>query len=101
MGNSSTDWQVQATLDFLNSLKLNDNPLLATPHCTTEDDVYEGYHIPKGSTVIFNSWYERHLHHNYVKERLIVVDIGRWLMMKMNIPTHVLSNQKDLSRTDN
>ncbi|KAF8799104.1 cytochrome P450 [Phlegmacium glaucopus] len=26
------------------------------PHCTTEDDVYEGYHIPKGSIVIFNSW---------------------------------------------
>ncbi|KAF8799127.1 cytochrome P450 [Phlegmacium glaucopus] len=26
------------------------------PHRTTEDDVYEGYHIPKGSIVIYNSW---------------------------------------------
>ncbi|KAF8799105.1 cytochrome P450 [Phlegmacium glaucopus] len=26
------------------------------PHCTTEDDVYEGYHIPNGSIVIFNTW---------------------------------------------
>ncbi|KAF8799180.1 cytochrome P450 [Phlegmacium glaucopus] len=26
------------------------------PHRTTEDDVYEGYHIPNGSIVIFNSW---------------------------------------------
>ncbi|KAF8799116.1 cytochrome P450 [Phlegmacium glaucopus] len=29
---------------------------LGLPHCTTEDDVYEGYHIPNGSIVIFNSW---------------------------------------------
>ncbi|KAF8808763.1 cytochrome P450 [Phlegmacium glaucopus] len=26
------------------------------PHRTTEDDVYEGYHIPNGSIVIYNSW---------------------------------------------
>ena len=29
------------------------------PHCPTKDDVYEGYHIPKGSIVIFNTWYVR------------------------------------------
>lgn len=29
----------------------------ALPHCTTEDDVYEGYFIPKGSVVVGNSWY--------------------------------------------
>ena len=55
MGNGSADWQVQATLAFL---KLNDNRLLGLPHRTTEDDVYEGYRIPKGSIEIFNSWYE-------------------------------------------
>lgn len=26
------------------------------PHRVDEDDVYEGYHIPKGSTVIGNIW---------------------------------------------
>ncbi|KAF8799108.1 cytochrome P450 [Phlegmacium glaucopus] len=29
---------------------------LGVPHCTTEDDVYEGYHIPNGSIVLLNSW---------------------------------------------
>ncbi|KAF8629383.1 hypothetical protein AX17_005679 [Amanita inopinata Kibby_2008] len=29
---------------------------VALPHSVTEDDVYEGYHIPKGSTVIGNVW---------------------------------------------
>ena len=27
---------------------------LAVPHCVTEDDVYEGYYIPKGATVFGN-----------------------------------------------
>ncbi|KAJ7244888.1 cytochrome P450 [Mycena rebaudengoi] len=29
---------------------------LGVPHATTEDDVYEGYFIPKGSTVLGNIW---------------------------------------------
>ncbi|PPQ96376.1 hypothetical protein CVT26_004978 [Gymnopilus dilepis] len=29
---------------------------LGIPHQLTEDDVYEGYHIPKGSFVFANSW---------------------------------------------
>jgi len=29
---------------------------LAVPHATTEDDVYEGFFIPKGSVVIGNAW---------------------------------------------
>jgi hypothetical protein len=31
--------------------------LLAVPHRVIQDDVYEGYHIPAGATVIPNSWY--------------------------------------------
>lgn len=26
------------------------------PHVSTEDDVYEGYFIPKGSTILANIW---------------------------------------------
>jgi hypothetical protein len=45
---------------FLNSgRKLIVNPVFiskALPHQALEDDVYEGYYIPKGSTVLGNSW---------------------------------------------
>jgi cytochrome P450 len=27
------------------------------PHCTSEDDIYDGYFIPKGSIVFSNIWY--------------------------------------------
>ncbi|THU76423.1 cytochrome P450, partial [Dendrothele bispora CBS 962.96] len=29
---------------------------LAVPHHSIEDDVYEGYFIPKGTTFVANSW---------------------------------------------
>ncbi|KDQ55456.1 hypothetical protein JAAARDRAFT_336883 [Jaapia argillacea MUCL 33604] len=31
-------------------------PSLALPHGTSEEDVYRGYYIPKGATVIGNTW---------------------------------------------
>lgn len=30
---------------------------LALPHMTTEDDIYEGYLIPKGALLLPNVWY--------------------------------------------
>lgn len=30
---------------------------LGFPHCTTEDDVQDGYFIPKGSLILCNIWY--------------------------------------------
>jgi cytochrome P450 len=34
---------------------------LAIPHAATEDDIYEGYFIPKGSLILANIWYvKRH-----------------------------------------
>ncbi|KAF8637703.1 hypothetical protein AX16_010778 [Volvariella volvacea WC 439] len=33
---------------------------LAVPHATTEDDVYEGYWIPKGTIVMGNAWAMTH-----------------------------------------
>ncbi|KAF8904507.1 cytochrome P450 [Mucidula mucida] len=29
---------------------------LGVPHSSTEDDVYKGYFIPKGTTIIYNQW---------------------------------------------
>ncbi|CAA7266278.1 unnamed protein product [Cyclocybe aegerita] len=29
---------------------------LGVPYCTTKDDVYQGYHIPEGSTIYVNAW---------------------------------------------
>jgi hypothetical protein len=29
---------------------------LAIPHCSSRDDIYKGYFIPKGSTIIVNVW---------------------------------------------
>jgi cytochrome P450 len=26
------------------------------PHCVTQDDVYQGFRIPKGTTVVANIW---------------------------------------------
>lgn len=31
---------------------------LGVPHCTTEEDEYNGYYIPKDATVLINSWSE-------------------------------------------
>jgi len=49
-------------LPYLSALHLeclryhNVTPAGIMPHSTTEDDVYEGYVIPKGTTVIHNIW---------------------------------------------
>ncbi|KAH7913776.1 cytochrome P450 [Hygrophoropsis aurantiaca] len=38
------------------------NPVfpLGLPHASTEDDIYEGYYIPKGATIIPNAWAMAH-----------------------------------------
>ncbi|THU94427.1 cytochrome P450 [Dendrothele bispora CBS 962.96] len=38
---------------------------LAVPHHSIEDDVYEGYFIPKGTTFVANSWAILHNKHAY------------------------------------
>ncbi|KAG0699881.1 cytochrome P450 [Suillus ampliporus] len=30
---------------------------LVSPHCVTEDDIHDGYYIPKGSLIIANIWF--------------------------------------------
>ena len=32
---------------------------IGVPHKIADDDVYKGYHIPKGALVMGNSWYVR------------------------------------------
>ncbi|KAH9174412.1 cytochrome P450 [Lactarius sanguifluus] len=43
-------WQMVAPMGF--------------PHASTEDGVYRGFFIPKGSTMIVNSWFPRGILHN-------------------------------------
>ena len=38
-------------------LRWNSVTPLGGPHRSTEDDVYEGYCIPKGSIILTNIWY--------------------------------------------
>ena len=35
------------------------NPVtpICIPHCTTAEDVYKGYRIPKGATIVPNAWW--------------------------------------------
>jgi cytochrome P450 len=35
---------------------------LGLPHRTTEDDIWDGYWIPKGAAVLPNVWFCRHLY---------------------------------------
>ena len=43
--------------DYRSSKELKVTLLAGIPHAVTEDDVYEGYFIPKGTVVFGNMWY--------------------------------------------
>ncbi|KAG1733021.1 cytochrome P450 [Suillus paluster] len=44
-------------LDFLLcDLACTKDDLLGVPHATSSDDTYNGYFIPKGATVVYNTW---------------------------------------------
>ncbi|KAG2151680.1 cytochrome P450 [Suillus bovinus] len=38
---------------------------IGIPHCVSEDDIYDGYHIPKGSMIIPNIWFMLNDPHTY------------------------------------
>lgn len=55
------NFEDQADMPYIHALVLESlrwNPPVPTgvPHCSREDDVYNGYFIPKGTTVIPNLW---------------------------------------------
>ncbi|PFH47416.1 hypothetical protein AMATHDRAFT_67760 [Amanita thiersii Skay4041] len=55
------DWEDEESLPYLKATikeTLRWKPItpVAIPHSVIDDDVYNGYHIPKGSTVIGNTW---------------------------------------------
>lgn len=41
---------------YLETLRWQQAAPLGMPHRVTEDDLYEGYYLPKGSVVIANIW---------------------------------------------
>ncbi|KAL8409855.1 hypothetical protein RB594_008079 [Gaeumannomyces avenae] len=45
---------------FLESLRWRPGFTTAIPHTTTADDAYKGYFIPKGTTVLINTWAIHH-----------------------------------------
>jgi len=60
-GSRLPDFSDRETLTYLDALLLETlrwNPTvpLGVPHTATEDDVYEGYFIPKGARVLGNYW---------------------------------------------
>lgn len=48
-----------------------------TPHASSEDDVYEGHHIPAGTTILGNSWAINHNEEYYPNSQLF--DPARFL----------------------
>ncbi|KIJ19363.1 hypothetical protein PAXINDRAFT_166569 [Paxillus involutus ATCC 200175] len=55
------DFEDRPALPYVDALlreTLRYHPITPTgiPHATTEDDVYQGYHIPKGATIMANVW---------------------------------------------
>ncbi|KAJ0159656.1 O-methylsterigmatocystin oxidoreductase [Colletotrichum tanaceti] len=41
---------------FLETLRWRPGFPLAIPHATTQDDIYQGYHIPANTTILMNIW---------------------------------------------
>lgn len=54
MGACYTSWFVLSF--FLNVSSMADVLALGVAHMNTEDDVYDGYFIPKDSIIIANVW---------------------------------------------
>ncbi|KAG2074091.1 cytochrome P450 [Suillus decipiens] len=55
------DWDDRVSMPYVNAViqeTLRWFPVapLGVPHATVNDDVYEGYFIPKGATVVTNTW---------------------------------------------
>ncbi|EGO22751.1 hypothetical protein SERLADRAFT_371048 [Serpula lacrymans var. lacrymans S7.9] len=64
------DFNDRPTLPYINAIVkevLRWNPVapLGLPHMVTSDDVYEGYFIPAGTTIIGNTWTILHDERNY------------------------------------
>jgi len=60
-GQRLADFEDRASLPYVDAVlreTMRWRPVapLGVPHATTEDDVYEGYHIPKGVIVLANLW---------------------------------------------
>ena len=70
---------------------------LSLPHMSTEEDVYQGYRIPKGTIVIPNTWCVISLY--YSERSLTVYPIGPCYMTPKSFPSRSGSFPSASSRT--
>ncbi|KIK96423.1 hypothetical protein PAXRUDRAFT_825949 [Paxillus rubicundulus Ve08.2h10] len=54
-------WEDRSSLPYIDAIikeTMRWHPVapLGIPHATVDDDVYEGYYIPKGATILVNAW---------------------------------------------
>ncbi|EDR06873.1 uncharacterized protein LACBIDRAFT_236174 [Laccaria bicolor S238N-H82] len=57
----------EADMPYLSAVVKEVFRFVCIPHLASEDDVYEGYHIPKNSIIIANSWAMLHDDNEYVE----------------------------------
>ena len=70
------------------------------PHLLREDDVYEGYHIPKGAIVMGNIWYVVPSASQYTVDQMLLCIAGVSSTTRSCIRKPRSSCQSDSSRTE-
>ncbi|KAL5437896.1 hypothetical protein PMIN06_010416 [Paraphaeosphaeria minitans] len=71
---------------------------LGLPHATSKDDVYEGYFIPAGTTVLMNTWAINHNEEDFPNPDAF--DPARWLVDDTSAPLPGYSSDSVFVSTD-
>ena len=78
------------------SMSCHSNRVLAgNPRRLMEDDVFHGYHLPKGATIVFNAWSEPSLYQS--RRDLTQCLSGLCRATQASIPSQMFSSLSDSS----